>query len=228
MEIVDIAARKGVETVNISDHGNATGRLMNFGVVTDKRRWPKHMTSSTGRPVTVLIGIEACILEEDGSSDYPEKYTPRFDLVSAGFHFPARDLAAAKDASRNTRALENYLKRSPLDLLTHPCIKTFPLEVEAIVDLSLEYGFALEVNNTNLRVEKTEVGRLERMIGVAMDKGARVVESSDGHSFIEIGENEEIEKLLDRLGIDGDALFLNRDEAATQAFLEERKQLRAG
>ena len=176
--------------------------------------------------MSVLVGIEANILDIDGDSDFPASRASRFDLVSAGLHSPAKELAAKECPEANTQALTNYLKRSPLDILTHPCIAPFPFDLPALVDLAVHYGFALEVNNTNLRVGKTDVPHLERMIRLARDKGATLLETSDGHTFHEIGENERIEALLKQMDISGDELFLNRSDEAVDAFIEQRRARR--
>jgi putative hydrolase len=226
LEIVEIAASKGMRTMNICDHGKACGKEINFGVLTDKTRRPKDIKSLKGTMVTVLAGIETNILDIDGNSDFPEEYRGRFDLVSAGFHFPGKNLAAGKSAKQNTKALENYLKRYPLDILTHPCIATFPLDLEKVVELSLEYGFALEVNNTNLRVGKTDVKQLRRMIHLAKEKGAILLENSDGHTFFEIGENDRVEELLEEMQVNGNDIFRNRHDNVLDKFIEKRKGIR--
>lgn len=226
LEIVEIAASKRIRTINICDHGKACGKEMNFGVLTDKGRCPKEIKSSKGIMVSVLAGIETNILDIDGNSDFPEEYRRRFDLVSAGFHFPAKNLATGKSAEHNTKALENYLKRYPLDILTHPCIATFPLDLEEVVELSLEYGFGLEVNNTNLRVGKTDVKQLKRMIHLAKEKGAILLENSDGHTFFEIGENDRIVEVLKEIQVNGNDIFINRHDNVLDKFVEKRKRLR--
>ena len=226
LEIVEIVATKGIHTVNISDHGSGLGKKMNFGVFTDKRRCPRDIISSKGIKVRVLAGIETNILDIDGNSDFPERYRTQFDLVSAGFHSCAKKLSSAKSREDNTKALENYLKRYPLDILTHPCIATFPLVLKKVVRLSLEYGFALEVNNTNLRVEKTDIEQLKKMIHLAKEEEAILVENSDGHTYFEIGENDRIKELLHDLQLNGDNLFMNRDDDALNNFLEKRKTIR--
>ena len=118
------------------------------------------------------------------------------------------------------------MKRYPLDILTHPCIATFPLDSEKVVKLSLEYGFAMEVNNTNLRVGKTNIEQLIGMIHLAKEQGAVLVENSDGHSYFEIGENDRIEELLHELKLNGNDLFMNRDDDALNNFLDKRKRIR--
>jgi len=223
MEIVNIAGNKGMNLVNISDHGSACGKTMNFGPITDRRRVPPIIISSTGSPIRILTGIEANILNIRGDSDFPMEFLSKFDLVSAGFHDMAIDLQEAGSPEKNIVALENYLERYPLDILTHPNIKPFPLQTSRLIELSLKYGFALEINNTNLRLEKTNLELETEMLKQAIEGNAPLVENSDGHSFIEIGENESILKFLKDNDQDGDQIFLNRSDATLEQFLSERK-----
>ena len=222
LEIVEIAAKKGMRLVNISDHGSATGKKMNFWVLADKRRCPREISSSQGKTISVLAGIETNILDIDGNSDFPQGLIKEFDLVSAGIHHPI----GKKTADENAKALENYLSQYPLDILTHPCNAKYPQNLEKVVALSLEYGFALEVNNTKLRLGTTDVKQLRKMITLAREIGAILVENSDGHSFFTIGENESIEEFLNEQRIDGDEIFINRDDRKLDEFLSQRKKLR--
>jgi putative hydrolase len=226
MEIVNIAADKGMNLVNISDHGSANGKTMVFGVITDKSRVPPVIHSTKGVPIKVLAGIEANILNIDGDSDIPRDYISKFDLVSAGFHDMAEDLLSAQSPQKNIQALENYLKRYPLDIFTHPNIIPFPLPTTHLIDLALEYGFALEINNTNLRLGKANLELELAMLNEAVARSVRLVENSDGHSFLEIGENESILQFLQKNDIDGYSIFLNRHDDTLHKFIAERKQIR--
>lgn len=225
LELAQIAAKKGIRLMNVSDHGSDSGRRMNFGVLVNKNRLPNPVTAPDGSSVIMLRGIEANIQNRAGETDIPAKLIHRFDLISAGFHFFG-ELGGGKERE-NTEAAVNAVLKNPIDILTHPCIKTFPLDLPAIVDLAAEKRFALEINNTNLREKKTDLERLKTMIRLAVDKKVRLVENSDGHTYHEIGENAEIEELLGGMGLKGDDILLNRDDAALDAFVEERRGLRA-
>ena len=225
-EIARIAQGKGMRLVNISDHGPMQGRAMSYGVITHPERVPRPAVFPDGATIIMLGGIEANILDETGAWDVPAVWLPRFDLVSAGFH-DCGDLPRNGDPAVNTRALENLVQRAPLDLLTHPCLLPRPLEMSAVVDLAVEHGFALELNNTGLRLGKMDLDRHRQMVTLAVERGARLVECSDGHTWMEIGENEAVEAELSELGLDGEGILLNRDDVALDAFLEERRLRRA-
>jgi len=226
LEIVEIAARKGMRSVNICDHGKASGKKIKFDVFNNKDRFPRTIQSYQGHMITIMTGIEVNILDIEGNSDLPLEQAGNFDLISAGFHSMAKELASGKSIQSNTQALENYLSRFPLDILTHPCITTFPLDTDKVVNLAVKYGFALEVNNTKLRLKKTDIRKLKEMIDFAIEKGAALSENSDGHTIDEIGENEQIEKLLKSMGLNGNDVFFNRNDKLVNEFLERRKKIR--
>ena len=64
------------------------------------------------------------------------------------------------------------------------------------------------------------------MIALALEKGAALSENSDGHTINEIGENEQIEKLLKSMGLNGNDVFFNRNDQLLYDFLEGRKKFR--
>ena len=226
-EIVEIAASKGMRLVNISDHGTVTGKMPNFGILNNRERTPKILNSKEGVEVRVLAGIEANILNIEGDSDFPvtRSYWRRFDIVSAGFHSSAKKLKTNYSIADNTLALENYIKRFPLDIIVHPCEKSFPLNIDHLVKLAVKNGFALEVNNVSLRSKSTDLKQLKKMITLAKNNGALLVESSDGHTFYEIGENEKITSLLEDMGLNGDDLFLNRSDNKLDNFILKRNEI---
>lgn len=224
LEIARIAIDKGMRLVNISDHGSGLGRVMNFGVIVDKRRLPNPVTMPDGSSIIVLRGIEANVMDRDGNTDIPEKFLPWFDLVSVGFHYCG--LPQHSSEADTTHAFHQVLKKYPIDLLTHPCIATYPLDIHALIEWAQEYGFALEINNTNLRVDKTDREKLEQMISLAVKHRVPLVETSDGHTYLEIGENEKVEEFLRGMGIDGDAFLINRDDRGLERFLQSRIALR--
>ena len=193
VEILDIGAQKGIETVNICDHGSAAGRKMNFGVIANPKRTPTQVQVATGKPpvtIRLLAGIEANILD-NGDTDLPladMETTNQFALISSGFHPYARDLKRRKDPQTNFEALLKYVERYPIDILTHPCIKSFPLPVEELVQMAREYEFALEVNNTNLVVGKTNLNALRQMIAEAQAQNVTLLCNSDGHTWHELFE----------------------------------------
>jgi histidinol phosphatase-like PHP family hydrolase len=104
LEITEIAAKKGMRPVNICDHGKASGEKIKFDVFNNKDRFPRTIQSQQGNTITILTGIEVNILDIEGNSDLPQEQACNFDLISAGFHSMAKDLASGKSLQSNTQA----------------------------------------------------------------------------------------------------------------------------
>jgi len=225
MEVAQIAAGKGVRLINISDHGKASGNNANFGVLANEKRIPNPIICLDGSSILLIRGMEANILDVEGNTDITEFCKKNLDLISAGFH-PFGTLEACGDEKINTKALINTVQKNPIDIFTHPCIRTFPVDLSTIVDMALAYGFAVELNNTHLRLGKEEMEKVEALVTLCMDKGVLMVENSDGHTYHEIGENEKIEELLTAIGLDGDKVLMNRDDEKLEDFIRMRKAKR--
>ena len=95
------------------------------------------------------------------------------------------------------------------------CILTVFLLIVLSVPVSAQNSSA-ELNNVEAN----------KLIDLAKEKGAALSENSDGHTFFEIGENEEIEKLLKDVGLNGDDVFFNRNDSRLDQFLAGRKKIR--
>jgi putative hydrolase len=226
LEIVRITARKGLRMINICDHGPASGRRIAFSVLADRKRIPEPVVLADGTSMSVLRGMEANIIDKSGTLDVPEPLVSRLDLVSAGFH-QYGTLPANGSEKDNTEALVNVMKSNAVDILTHPCILPFPLDVKVVVSLAEEYGFAVEINNTNLRLEKTNTAKLTSLLELVIDREINLIENSDGHTFHEIGENEKINEFLSGMSLSGDKILLNRDDGKLNNWIRDRKVLRS-
>ena len=203
LEILDIAAQKGAETVNVCDHGKASGRNLYFGVVANRKRTPMDVRVSIetrSADIRFLPGIEANILdggETDLNLERIERFEYQFSLINAGFHSSAEKLKQWKNPHANFEALSKYVEKYPLDILTHPCIKHFPFPIEDLVKLAKENHFALEVNNTNLVLKKTDLELVRQMIEAACTYGVTLLCNSDGHTWHELFECGAVRSLVE-------------------------------
>jgi len=240
LELLEIASKKDMCGINICDHGKLAGQIMNFGVIANPLRTPKRVEfidkDGDERGVDLFAGIEANICE-DGSSDMPDwtKASHQFDLISAGFHNESSgSLKTMKDEYLNFGALSEFVKKYPLDILTHPCIASYPLPIGDLLMLAAKHGFALEVNNTNLLVEKTDLEKLRLMVEGAIEDGVRLVCNSDGHTWHEMGRYNLVYDLFKKFGFasnnqEFENIFpLNFDTTgkSLRKFISERKEKR--
>ncbi len=181
-ELAQEAARKGLLALAITDHGPAIPggpHLYHFGAM--------RFIPSTIQGVRILTGVEANIIDLNGTLDLPEEYLQRLDFVMAGLHegYGMDDLGA----DRNTTAVVNAMANPRVKAISHPGNPVFPLHFETIVDAARQTGTALEFNNSSFTISrKGSRPHCESLAELVARSGAPAVVGSDAHIAQGVGE----------------------------------------
>jgi DNA polymerase (family 10) len=129
--------------------------------------------------LTLLAGIECDILA-DGSMDLAEDCLAQLDIVVASVHSHF-----SQDESQMTDRVLRALECRWVDVLGHPTGRRLlkreglRLRMDDVVSAAVRHGVALEVNS---QVERLDLN--DSHVRIALEKGARLVVSSDAH-FVE-------------------------------------------
>lgn len=197
---VQAAIRAGLRTIAITDHGyghmgfgirKADLPLMKERILILRKRYPE---------IDILLGMEANILDPDGSLDVDEADLTYLDILLAGYHFgsvpkgwsglrfhganfAARSgfgLSLARDL--NTQAFCNAMNRYPINILTHPGAKG-PVDIRRVATVAAERGVWLEINSHHGFMSLEQIRE-------AAPSGVRFVVSSDAHRPQDVGQCE--------------------------------------
>lgn len=208
-ENVDMAIKKGLREIAISDHGP---RHLLYGIKLkdlDKMRKEIDDINISTEKIKVKLGLEANIISIDGKLDVDEAMRSKLDILLAGYHFGAlpdnliegfkihgRNLLAKyfttvdrKARVINTQAVVEAIYKNKIDILTHPGAKA-NIDTREVARAAAARGTALEINSSHgyLTVE---------YIKVAMKEGVKFAISSDAHSPNKVGSVESgIERAL--------------------------------
>jgi DNA polymerase (family 10) len=172
------AKAAGLQYIAITDHSQALA--MAGGL--DEHRALAHAATirEIGRRldgITLLAGIE-CDIRPDGTMDLTDDCLAQLDVVIASVHSGFSQEPAAL-TERYLRAIENPW----VDVLGHPTgrllLKREPLafDLDAVIAAAVRRGVAIEIN---CQVDRLDVG--DGIARHALEKGARLVISSDAHS----------------------------------------------
>jgi len=172
------AKAAGLQYIAITDHSQALA--MAGGL--DEHRALTHAASirEVGRRldgITLLAGIE-CDIRPDGAMDLADDCLAQLDVVIASVHSGFGQEPAAL-TERYLRAIDNPW----VDVLGHPTgrllLKREPLafDLDAVIAAAVRRGVAIEIN---CQVDRLDVG--DGIARHALEKGARLVISSDAHS----------------------------------------------
>jgi DNA polymerase (family 10) len=186
LEMGEAGRERGYEYLAICDHTPSVGAVPGL-TGDDVRRQGDEIAAANERlaPFRILRGIECDILR-DGSLDLPDDVLAELDWVQASVHggqrMPTRELT-----KRTVEAMRNPHVRC----LSHPkgrIINHRPenaLDLDAVFEVALETGVALEVNGLPDRLDL----RGEHVRG-AVAVGVRIVVSTDAHSVRGLGNME--------------------------------------
>lgn len=194
IENAQAAAKKGLKMIAITDHGPAMGEGVNRYYFGNMTVIPQQIEG-----VYILRGIEANILDNEGTLDLPERYLKKLDIVLAGLHTGCSPKGTVED---NTRAVIEAMKNPYVDIIVHPGNPEFPLDIDRFVEAAHEYNVHIEINNSSFTVSRK--GSKDNCILIAKKAaviGARVSLGSDAHICFDIGNFDKAEEVIKEAGI---------------------------
>lgn len=198
-ENVDVAIKKGLREIAISDHGP---RHFLYGTKLkdlDKMRKEIDEINKNEKRIKVKLGMEANIISTNGEIDVDEEIRSKLDILLAGYHFGAFPSSisqslnihgwnllskyfttqAKKARVINTQAVVEAIYNNKIDILTHPGAKA-DIDTKEVAKAAAARGTALEINSSH--------GKLTvEYIKIAMKEGVKFVISSDAHTPGDVG-----------------------------------------
>lgn len=201
-ENVEVAVKKGLEIIAISDHG--PNHMLHYGVedlgVFTKIRKELEEACATFPEIEGLVGIEANIISVRGDLDLPPEHFDLVDLILANIHTMVKP-ASLKDATKiwgnhfakrvfpsldkrsklvNTEATVNALIRNKIDILTHPGLR-FAIDYKVVAQACASTGTAFELNASKPYLTA-------ELVELVANEGASFVIGSDAHSPQRVGD----------------------------------------
>ncbi len=199
LDNAEVAARKGLKQIAITDHGL---RHMALGI--HRRELPdmiadcKAATKKTG--VLVLAGIENNLNSFDGTLDAKDSDLEMLDIIQGGYHkcvfapslsqqfsFELRNLfsgmrsrSSQKLVAKNTDAYLKFIERYKPDFVGH-LNRDIHADALTVARFAKECGTYIELNGKRMSLTDAE---LEKMA----EEGVRFVCNSDAHSPEKVGD----------------------------------------
>lgn len=210
------AKEKGLKMLAITDHGPQLPGGPHLFHFRNLRILPREYLG-----IEVLRGVEANIVDFDGSLDVPDEILRTLDIVLAGFH---PGCYSGGDVEQNTQTLINAMKHPYVDVIVHPGNPEYMINPEKLVLASKELGVALEINNSSLTTSRK--GSLEncRVIAkIAAREGSIISLGSDAHWAPLVGEFSKANELIQEAGIKREQI-LNSDPQFVKRYLGEKRK----
>ena len=210
----EAASAAGLERLGISDHGPGS---FSYGI--DMRRVPdmrRDIEACRGKypDLKIELGVEANIINADGSLDIGREDQKLFDYIIAGYHYsylgkkPLKGIAVVVGGwlsrkgitssqharNYNTDFMVNTILANKIDIVSHPGDK-LDFDIDAIARACEQTDTIMEINDRHhcLTVDG---------IKTAMKYDVRFIMSSDAHSPEAVGRVENAWKRVQEAGLD--------------------------
>lgn len=214
VENAKAASEKGLKMIAITDHGPAIPGTFHEAYFGYMKVIPRKIEG-----VYVLRGIEANIMDYNGTLDIRERLLKRLDIVLAGFHRPCYNGGSVE---QNTCAAIEAVKNPYVDILVHPGNPEFPMDFERVVQAAKEYNVHIEINNSSFTI--TRKGSIQNCILIAKkaaEIGVKIAVGSDAHVCFDVGNFDKSIEVITDAGISEDNV-LNTSPDKVISFLRSK------
>ena len=207
-ESIEAAKEKGLREIAVTEHGFRNPVYSERKFLAERRE----LDSLDKGGVSVLLGIEADIMDENGLLDLDAEYLAKTELLIAGFHMFAKPFTftdwrrvyvpsvlhpffenSPKYVARNTGSLIKCLEKYPVDILAHPNHRMFG-DMKAVAECAAFYGTYMEINIKHLSI-------FDRIAETLLKTDVKLIVDSDAHRPQDVGALEKAEAVIVKYGI---------------------------
>ncbi len=218
LEVARAAADRGLALIALTDHGPAMPGGPHAYHFSNQFCMPESIFG-----VRVLKGVEANVMDRDGTLDLDEGRLAKMEIVLAGLH---TFCAPYGTVDENTAMMINTIRNPWVDAIVHPGNPEYLIDEAAVVRAAAVEGVALEINNSSLTVSrKGSLPHCDHIASLAKEYGCRLLVGTDSHFAYSVGDFGAAAEIVARNGIDP-AKVLNTSVAAITRYLEERRDKR--
>lgn len=239
--VVKTAVRMGLKEVAITDHGYANKWFSLTPAKFEKQSEIITRVREKYPEIRVLHGIEADIIDFEGTVDMTPEQMDKLDIFLAGFHrfvrTPVKEnfrkyiiyngfFAGIKKPTdeiidKNTQAFVGAIKNYPIDIITH-IGHLAKVNIGEVARAAAKYGTFVELNVKHMNL-------IEEYMDEMIDSGCDFIVDSDSHKYNTIGGFEEIERTIAKYKIpDSRIANLNKKPEFTRLNNYKKERINNG
>ena len=216
-ENIRSAKEKNMKAIAITNHGPALQDSPHWWSLMNIRVVPEYVGD-----LRVLKGVETNIIDDNGNFDINQRIYDVMDIILCGLH----TVDAYGDPSniiKNTKAVINMIRSQKIDIMVHLGNPQFPLEYEMVVEEATKAGVAIELNNSSLKgSRKGSETNCRKILELCKKNNTTISLGTDSHISYDIGEFNEVQKLIDEIGYPVEKI-VNYSIENLESFLQARK-----
>ena len=217
-DYIEEAKLKGMEMFALTDHAPSMPGTVNLFHFYNQIVIPREIDG-----IKILRGVEANIIDFDGTIDIPTNLAKKLDLVIGSFHpicFPAGS------KNDNTKTYIEMMKKDLVQIVGHPGNLHVEIDIKEVVKAAKYYNVLIEINNSTFG-EGSRKGsdmNCEKFIEIGLKEEILFAVSSDAHIRYELGKFDTSIEKLDKYGVTIDKIA-NANAESMIRFLKRKGKL---
>ncbi len=212
-EMAQEAADTGLYAFALTDHGismHGTPHpyyFMNLGAV------PRVF-----KGVRIIKGIEANIVDSNGTLDADESILQNLEFVIASLHMPTYKDEVSVDAC--TEAYLSMAKNPYVNMIAHSGSPYFKYDYERVIKEFAHSGKLIEINNASIKHKPDFVPNCTKIAKLCKEYSCRVSVDTDAHFTTQLGRADEALRLLEEIGFP-EELIVNSSVENMNKYMRE-------
>lgn len=219
-EYLNLAKKLGLQYVAFTDHGPAMPGGAHYYHFCNLKALPRRW-----KGLTIIKGIEANIINDQGELDLPQKDLESLELVLIAFH--PRCGYKNNNPKKNTKALKRAMENPAVKVIAHPANIYYPVDIREIVGYAKETGVLIEINNATFAGWARQ-GSAANCLAFAKEVKRQnwyVCLGSDSHYSDTLGQFKESLSAILEAQIPSDHVINTSSELIKEWILEGKRKL---
>lgn len=212
-ELAQAAAQKNMLAVACTDHGVNMPDAPHIWHFRNLSQVPAHIHG-----VRVLRGVEANVLNFDGTLDMESADLEELEIVVASMH---RGLMPGSSVEEMTAAWTAVAHNPLVDIIGHSGDPFYSYDYETLIPLFGETGKIVEINENTFAVRRQSLETCRRIALLCKRYGVRIAVDSDAHYHEHVGNAPRCFDMLREIAFP-EKLIVNGSEAAFKTYMNEK------
>lgn len=214
-ENIASAMEQGLKFLGYSEHGPMMPGGPHFLYFKNMKVLPREFGD-----LKLFCGIEANIMDYNGTLDLEEELLSKLDYCIASLHTLCCKPGTVEE---NTRAVVGAMKNYYVTILGHPDDSRYPLDYEVVVKTAKKEKVLLEVNNSSMDPKNARQNGREnvvKLLKTCMKYDCPVILGSDAHFSSAVGNFTEVIRVIEEIGFP-QKLIVNADPEGWKKIVRE-------
>lgn len=220
-EMVQAAADKGLSAIAITDHafsmpGAPRPEEFYFRCLNELPLYH--------RGVLTIVGIEANIMDFEGTLDVSEEEFNCLDWGVASIHHLGQEGLKDPDPEKSTHLWLQVAKNPNIHVIAHSGDPLFSYDVDKVIPAFGENHKLVEINNHTFEAREQNVENCKKIALACKKHGVPIVVDSDAHFETQVGNCSRALSMLEEIDFP-EELILNASEERLHAYLREHTHI---